>query len=36
MEAYYAQFANSNTDPRALEAYNREYEGLRKAGMPEQ
>ena len=32
---HYAQFSNSNTDPGALDAYNREYEGLRKAGMPE-
>jgi hypothetical protein len=32
---HYAQFSNSNTDPRALDAYNREYEGLRKAGMLE-
>jgi tetratricopeptide (TPR) repeat protein len=32
---HYAQFSNSNTDPRALEAYDREYDGLRKAGMPE-
>jgi tetratricopeptide (TPR) repeat protein len=31
----YAQFSNSNTDPRALDAYDREYEGLRKAGMSE-
>ena len=33
---HYAQFSNSNTDPRALDAYDREYEGLRKAGMPEE
>jgi tetratricopeptide (TPR) repeat protein len=32
---HYAQFSNSNTDPNALDAYSREYEGLRKAGMPE-
>ena len=32
---HYAQFTNSNTDSRVLESYEREYEGLRKAGMPE-
>jgi adenylate cyclase len=32
---HYAQFSNSNTDPRALDAYDREYEGLRKAGVSE-
>ena len=29
-------FVNANTDPRLLEAFDRYYEGLRKAGMPEQ
>jgi adenylate cyclase len=33
---HYAQFSTSHNDPRALEAYNREYDGLRKAGMPEE
>jgi hypothetical protein len=33
---HYAQFANSTTDPWALESYEREYEGLRKAGMREE
>lgn len=28
-----AQFANSTSDPRALESYEREYQGLRKARM---
>jgi adenylate cyclase len=31
-----AQFLNWNTDPRVLESYERQYDGLRKAGMPEQ
>jgi adenylate cyclase len=31
-----AQFTNSNSDPRLLESYERENEGLRKAGMPEE
>jgi adenylate cyclase len=33
---HYAQSINSNTDPRVLESYERETEGLRKAGMPEE
>jgi tetratricopeptide (TPR) repeat protein len=32
---HYAQFTNSNTDPGVLESYEREYDGLRKAGLPE-
>ena len=33
---HYAQSINSNSDPRVLESYDRESEGLRKAGMPEE
>ena len=33
---HYAQSINSNSDPRVLESYERESEGLRKAGMPEE
>jgi adenylate cyclase len=33
---HHAQFLNWNTDPRVLESYERQYDGLRKAGMPEQ
>ena len=36
LKAYDARFANANSDPRALETNERNYEGLRKAGMPEE
>jgi tetratricopeptide (TPR) repeat protein len=35
LKAYEAGFTNVNTDPRVLESVEREYEGLRKAGLPE-
>jgi hypothetical protein len=35
LKAYDARFLNVNKDPRALESAEREYDGLRKAGMPE-
>ena len=35
-KAYCEHFVNANTDPRLLEAFDRFYEGVRKAGMPEQ
>jgi TolB-like protein/Tfp pilus assembly protein PilF len=35
MKAYSARFTNGNSDPRLLDSYERIYEGLRKAGMPE-
>jgi hypothetical protein len=35
-KAYEARFTNVNTDPRILESSERKYEGLRKAGMPEE
>jgi TolB-like protein/cytochrome c-type biogenesis protein CcmH/NrfG len=31
-----AQFINQQSDPRVLDIYNRIYDGLRKAGMPEE
>jgi class 3 adenylate cyclase/TolB-like protein/cytochrome c-type biogenesis protein CcmH/NrfG len=36
LKAYEARFTNVNTDPRVLESNEREHEGLRKAGMPEE
>jgi tetratricopeptide (TPR) repeat protein len=36
LKAYGARFTNVNTDPRVLESNEREHEGLRKAGMPEE
>ena len=36
LKAYDARFANVNSDPRAFETNERNYEGLRKAGMPEE
>jgi hypothetical protein len=36
LKAYDAQLTNANKDPRALECVEREYDGLRKAGMPEE
>ncbi len=36
VKAYDARFANANSDPRASETSERNYEGLRKAGMPEE
>ena len=35
-KAYNDHFVNANTDPRLLEAFDRFYEAVRKAGMPEQ
>ena len=34
-KAYNGHFVNADTDPRVLEAFDRFYQGLRKAGMPE-
>jgi adenylate cyclase len=34
-KAYQARYINARTDPRVLEGYERQNEGLRKAGMPE-
>jgi tetratricopeptide (TPR) repeat protein len=34
LKAYDAGFINVGRDPRYLESLEREYEGLRKAGMP--
>jgi tetratricopeptide (TPR) repeat protein len=31
---YNARFSNSKSDPRVLDTLERQYEGLRKAGMP--
>jgi hypothetical protein len=31
-----AQLTNQHSDPRSLEAWDREIEALRKAGMPEE
>ena len=36
MKAYNDHFVNANSDPRLLEAFDRNIEGLREAGMPEQ
>jgi len=36
LKAYGARFAKVNTDPREVETLEREYDGLRKAGMPEE
>jgi TolB-like protein/cytochrome c-type biogenesis protein CcmH/NrfG len=33
---YNARFSNPKSDPRVLESIERQYDGLRKAGMPEQ
>ena len=30
-----ARFTNVTIDPRVLDTYDRSYEGLRKAGLPE-
>ena len=35
-KAYNDHFVNAGTDPRLLEAFDRFYEAVRKAGMPEQ
>jgi adenylate cyclase len=35
-KAYNDHFVNANADPRLLEAFDRFYEAVRKAGMPEQ
>jgi tetratricopeptide (TPR) repeat protein len=35
LRAYNARFSSPNSDPRLFESLEREYEGLRKAGMPE-
>ena len=35
-KAYNDHFINANTDPRLVEAFDRFYEAVRKAGMPEQ
>ena len=32
---YNAHFSNPKSDPRVLDSLERQYEGLRKAGMPE-
>jgi hypothetical protein len=34
-KAFNAHWINSTTDPRILESFDRQIEGLRKAGMPE-
>ena len=36
LKAYETRFSNVNKDPRALDSAEREHEGLRKAGMPEE
>jgi hypothetical protein len=36
LKAYYGPPPNVNTYPRADETLERQYEGLRKAGMPEE
>jgi Flp pilus assembly protein TadD len=36
IKAYNARFKNVNSDPRLAETHERFYEGLRKAGMPEE
>ena len=36
LKAYNARFINARSDARVLESYERDYEGLRKAGMPEE
>jgi hypothetical protein len=36
LKAYYAPSAKWITGPRANETLERQYEGLRKAGMPEE
>jgi len=35
-KAYQAQFTNANSDPRVLDTHDRQIEGLRKAGLPEE
>jgi tetratricopeptide (TPR) repeat protein len=35
LKAYNTRFTNVNSDPRAVENLERQYDGLRKAGMPE-
>ena len=35
VKEYDARFINPNSDPRILENFERHYDGLRKAGMPE-
>ena len=34
-KAFKAQLTNQHSDPRSLEAWDRQIEALRKAGMPE-
>ena len=36
VEGVQRQLVNANTDPRFLEYLDRQIEGLRKAGMPEE
>jgi TolB-like protein/class 3 adenylate cyclase/cytochrome c-type biogenesis protein CcmH/NrfG len=36
LKAYETRFSNVNKDPRTLDSAEREHEGLRKAGMPEE
>jgi tetratricopeptide (TPR) repeat protein len=35
LKAYYTRYTNVNSDPRLLDHYERFYEGMRKAGLPE-
>jgi hypothetical protein len=36
LKAYNARITNARTDPSVLESRERMYDGLRKAGMPEE
>jgi hypothetical protein len=36
IKEYSARFTNPKSDPRILDSLERQYEGLRKAGMPEE
>jgi hypothetical protein len=36
LKAYFARYTNANSDPRLLDQHERLYDGLRKAGMPEE
>jgi hypothetical protein len=36
LKAYNVRFANVTIDPRVPDNYDRLYEGLRKAGLPEE
>ena len=36
LKAHNARFANATIDPRVPDNYDRLYEGLRRAGMPEE